>query len=378
MKRILLPVLFVSLTFWGTSWAQLSTPDPFLSTASSPAGQIFICPAGDGYTIPHEASVITVTLVDASGVPVAGYPGEDIVIERNIPGKIVFCEGGERNYADTDTDAMGMTIFSQAFSGTGCTQGGLRVVVGGIPLEGDPLPLDVISFDMNGDCVVDFRDFVKFSTSYGGAYSYCADFRQDSVVDDLDFIDFYNHYCHPWDPNPPASSFAMAGEIGLFFDTAGTQSGIQGLGTGDTFEFYVVALSAPGGIAGFQYGITFDATNVRITEGTSQFPGISIGGLLANVNMGLFSGCEQISGPTVLVSYQATLWGPVTDSPICLVQSDEVVCNTGPTGPSYISCVDGERLQFNQAYEGCAFINGMGPVASEPTTWGSLKALYRD
>ena len=369
-NRILLFSLTILLVGSTTS-AQLATPDPSLSTAVNIGVSQALMVPGEG----QEILEIVVTLVDATGAPIAGYPKEDIRFESVIPGELIFCEG--RDHALVDTDAMGVTRILTTFSGGGCTQSGVKVVVGGVTLAGTPLSIDVASPDMNGDLLVDFRDFVEFSPAFGGAYSSCADLNFNGIVNIDDALALYDYLCRTCPSGTPISNTTMAGEIGVFFDTAGTQTGIQGLNPGDNFEFHVVAFSAPGGIAGFQFGVTVDDANVTVS-GYSTSPGLDIGDVHLNPMIGLYNGVEQISSPTLLASFQATLTGPVTDSPICLGPPGINQCGSEPSGPAYIRYSDGEWRQFNQAYEGCAYINGYGPVATEATSWGSLKAIFRD
>ena len=163
--------IFATFILVAVTVAQAQTPDPTLSTAVSLGGSIFITPAGDGRTLvdastgtgPVDAT-ITVTLLNANNAPVVGYPKEQIRVESVLAGELVFCTDG--NIADAETDANGLTTFSGTFSGGGCTQGGLQVVVGGVPLAGPPLAINVNSSDLNGDLRVDLFDIEAYLTIF--------------------------------------------------------------------------------------------------------------------------------------------------------------------------------------------------------------------
>lgn len=375
-------VVLASVSLAAATLGQAGVPDLSLSTATSAGGQIMICPAGDGDRLDNAGATITVTLVDASHDPVVNFSYEDIWIESIAPGELTFCAGG--NTADASTDVNGMTTFSGSFNGGGCTQNGLHVMVNGSPLVGSPLSIEVNSPDMNGDLRVDLCDYMAFRRAYlSGAYDFCGDINHDGVVNVFDITPFAVH-AFPCDECPsgtPAPNITTSGEIGVFFDEEGTETGIIGVPMQPaTFDFYVVALSAPDGMLGFTFGIYVDEANVGVVSADVMAAGaIDVtAGVGPRDTVVELSDCLLITGPTVLVHYQAILINDVSDSPIHLGPPDRELCDSDPTGPAYLTCSgDCDWRLFDQAYEGDSYINGMGPIATETTSWGQLKALFR-
>jgi hypothetical protein len=377
-SRILITALFLLITSVTTATvARTGVPDYELSTAVSNGGSIYICPAGDGQTLAGAGATITVTLLDASGLPIANYPLEDVWVESLEPGALVFCPGG--NLADANTDVSGVTTFSGTLAGGGCTREGLVVYVAGAALVGPPLEIEVNSPDITGDLVVDHCDKILFSEAFLGAYSFCADYTHDGMVNIADMADFAAHFCSVCQGvSDPV--IVESGEIGVFFDMAGTQTGIMGLTPDTVFDFYVVATLAPGNLRSYQFGITLDTANVSVVAknvmpvGSYDFAE----GDLYNAVVTPVGDCLPVAGPTVLTHFQAVILTSVADSPICLGPPNQALCDFNPQEASYLTCEsDCDWRQFYPAYQGCAYINGMGPVANESTTWGALKALYR-
>jgi hypothetical protein len=378
-SRILITALFLLTTLLTTSAFALSgIPDLELSTAVSNGGSIYICPAGDGQTLAGAGATITVTLIDGIGAPIANFPFEDLWVESLEPGALVFCPGG--NLADANTNASGETTFSGTLIGGGCTQGGLVVYVSGAALVGPPLEIEVNSPDINGDLVVDYCDSILFTQAFLGAYTFCADFNHDGIINISDILGFTPHFCSICQgASVPVA--VESGEIGIFFDTAGTQTGILGLTPDTVFDFYVVATSAPGNIRSYQFGITLDTGSVSVVA-KNVMPAGSYDFAESdpyNAVVTPLGGCLPVAGPTVLTHFQAMILTTVADSPICLGPPNQALCNFNPQEASYLSCEnDCDWRQFYPAYQGCAYVNGMGPVVSESTTWGGLKALYRN
>ncbi len=151
-------------------------PDYYLSTAqmaySGPEAVTLLCvPDGSGDALTEARltagnlvdATITVTLVDGAGVPVSGYPYEDIYLASIEPG-FVACTGGAN--ADHNTDALGMTTFTGPFKAGGHSESGCRVLINGAPLVGSDLNLHFVSPDINGDLQVNLSDVGLFSSVY--------------------------------------------------------------------------------------------------------------------------------------------------------------------------------------------------------------------
>jgi hypothetical protein len=174
---------------------------PCLSTASSAGGVLLVCPAGDGPTLAEVGATISVTVMDPSGNPVPYvYPG-DFWID-GTPFGTRTCRGSYSSAADGYPDASGYTTMSGSIAAGGyCV--GVYVIAEGIAIQyGDcdnPLPVTLVSPDINNDQVVDSEDFALFAVAYEGGGTTVdprMDFNGDGTIDSLDFTMFGNHYLH--------------------------------------------------------------------------------------------------------------------------------------------------------------------------------------
>jgi len=364
-------IIFASVIIWTTAAATTGVPDPNLCTATSPGGAMYTCPTGDGETLASAGASILVTIVDSQAVPIAGLPAADIWVESAVAGDLTFC--GSSNIADGPTDANGQTTISGNLAGGGFTQGGLVVYVQGLLITGSPaMAIDVNSIDINGDLAVDLCDIALFAEDIGST-NFRSDLNHDGFVNLFDISIFSLHQCHTCIPEP---DYPFNGEIGIFFDAAGTQTGITGIDVGVPFNVYVVAFDATGGIAGYQFGITVDS-NIQLGDAVVYPAGATnhaAGGSDVRVTTG--GNCLPEVGAVLLVEYQAVLTDVVNNGSVCLMPASSA-CPSEPDGPAYLDCVNdcGWRA-FNTAYEGCAVVNGTGPVADTHTSWGAVKALY--
>ncbi|RKZ14134.1 hypothetical protein DRQ50_09500, partial [bacterium] len=171
-------------------------PDLNQSTAVTAATQpvsIFVLPDGSGDPLSNAHifgdgqadATITLTLRDGYGIPIAGYPAEDMWLETEMGG-LRFCEGS--GIADANTDANGITTFSGPFRGGGYSDldGGeplFVVVAGDILTSGPGFQIGFNSADINGDLQVDAADEDLFTSDFFGSYNYRSDFNWDGVVD---------------------------------------------------------------------------------------------------------------------------------------------------------------------------------------------------
>jgi hypothetical protein len=161
-------------------------------TAATQPVSIFVLPDGSGDPLGNARlfgggaadATITLTLYDALGNPIAGYPAQDMWLETTAGG-LQFCEGS--GIADANTDANGMTTFSGPFRGGGQSDYGgneqLYVMVAGEWLaSGLPFQIYFNSADINGDLRVDAADEDLFTSDLFGSYNYRSDFNWDGVV----------------------------------------------------------------------------------------------------------------------------------------------------------------------------------------------------
>lgn len=139
---------------------------------------------------------ITVTVFDGAEPPqlVQIYPSEDIWLQSvGMTGETGLspCFGG--NTADYSTLADGTTQFQLPLSAGGYSTNATTVVINGNAV---PQTVDISwnSADINGDLVVDGKDFQLFAGHYGAASDYQADLYFDGTVNGIDFQRFVSWY----------------------------------------------------------------------------------------------------------------------------------------------------------------------------------------
>lgn len=198
-KRLLSLVAAGILVLGLTSLAMAGIPDPNNSTAQSGTGCIDITPGGNGPTLANEGLSISVSVMDASpspGLPIPGYPFQDIWWDDPGTGELSMCQGG--SVADANTDGFGNTTISGAAAGGGWTLSGCRVYLAGVAVLGGPtaglLGLDVNSPDINGDLIVNLVDLGAFSQDFNNpAYNFRSDFTCDGIENLADVGRFAIH-----------------------------------------------------------------------------------------------------------------------------------------------------------------------------------------
>lgn len=196
-KRLLSLVAAGILVLGLTSLAMAGIPDPDNSTAQSGSGCIDITPGGNGPTLGNEGLTISVSVVDAGGLAIPGYPFQDIWWDDNGNGDLAMCQGG--SVADANTDASGNTTISGSAAGGGWTQAQCRVYLAGVAVLGPALtngllPLEVNSPDINGDLKVDLVDLGAFAQDFNNPpYDFRSDFTCDGVENLADVGRFAIH-----------------------------------------------------------------------------------------------------------------------------------------------------------------------------------------
>jgi len=174
---------------------------------SSSSGVILGCPKGDGPSLASKGLTISVRILDGYGNGIPGILKKDIWL---VGDGLTGCPNGSEGpilVADAPTDANGSTTISGVPKASGCSDGGLYVVVrvsGSSFVLGDQggpectalwVPIEVRSPDMNADGVVDVSDYNQFSDIYQhGPYQECADFNGDGTISLSDFSMFSVHY----------------------------------------------------------------------------------------------------------------------------------------------------------------------------------------
>lgn len=193
-KRLLGLAVAGSMVLGLAATATAGVPDLTQSTAAGPAStvQVQITPAGLGTNLGSAGATVSVTVRDANGTAIAGYPFQDMTLNDIGNGDLNICPGGST--ADANTNASGESSFSGNISGGGFTQAGLQVYLGGSPLNGAALNIDVNSADINGDRAVNISDVGEFAADFiSGVLVFRSNFVADSQLSISDVGEFATH-----------------------------------------------------------------------------------------------------------------------------------------------------------------------------------------
>ncbi|MFN2370740.1 MAG: hypothetical protein ABR506_06230 [Candidatus Krumholzibacteriia bacterium] len=125
-------------------------------------------------------ATVTLTLRDGLGVPIVGFPFQDMWLE-SADGGMVACGGNAT--ADQNTDANGVTFWVDPLFAGGQSSALTLVMVNGDPLTSNSgLQISFNSADINGDGVVNLSDGGFFTQDLFGVYNYRSDFNYDALV----------------------------------------------------------------------------------------------------------------------------------------------------------------------------------------------------
>lgn len=348
-----------------------------LSSATGSGGHILMCPDGD--TVGGVVS-IQVTLLDINGDPEVGYLAENIQAKAVAPGFLTFCDDSLLT-ADADTDENGQTTITKTLGAGGGYSEGLHVHILEGQITSTPLDFQINSFDTDGDLDFGICDIINIWVDiFSATYNFRSDFYYDGEVNLIDFSEMRPHFdgCHSCSTEPLGPS-ETAGEVGIFFDTAGTQTYIQEILPGDLITAYVVALSAPDGIAGYAFKVEYDPGIILLNDPTLYPAGALVISRGDNVIATTGPDCLPDTGPVVLARYQVYMLDEGSDITMCLTQADDI-CWPAADKPAYMVCGEVCEWRYFGSYyppDECARINPI-IVTTEGTTWGTLKALFRD
>ena len=185
------------------------------STATSAAGILFSCPAGDGETLGRWGLTISATLLSYMDVPQANVPSSDMWL--------VGCNAGLRlcstasPFQPNATDNNGHIVLDGILSVSGCDNSGLHLVVQGaqlfscVPIQvrtpdlkssGAPGPAPCGGDQICPDGRVNLADYSFFVTHYpissnpAPPYFACADLAlpYENPIGLADFSRFANHF----------------------------------------------------------------------------------------------------------------------------------------------------------------------------------------
>jgi len=179
---------------------------------------------------------------------------------------------------------------------------------------------------------------------------------------------------------PAFAGLPQAGDLGVFFDAAGTQTGRTGVAPFVGFNVYVMAFDVPGGMEAYEFTIQMPVGALVSAGRVLPAGATDFGTGDDNFIVGTGGICRGASGPFALVTYNGVLFlGPVNaDTPLCLVGGTP---SSFPNGaPGYLVCNSpGNLRNFGFAYTGCSMINpasGQGPIPDAAQSWGSVKANF--
>jgi hypothetical protein len=171
-------------------------------------------------------------------------------------------------------------------------------------------------------------------------------------------------------------------DMGVFFDQAGTQTTACWASFTQTNHFYAVAFDID--LAGFELGLIIDPTIIIFNSAMVAGAGpINVGAAPDNWIVGTGSCVSGVGGAVVLLDFTAGYFvAPVADLLICVTPSSPA--SLQPAVPAYLTC-QSDILPFGVAAsgspdypDGCGVLcpTGEAPIATDATSWGSLKGAY--
>ena len=172
------------------------------------------------------------------------------------------------------------------------------------------------------------------------------------------------------------------GDVGIFFDPAGTQT------TGTItpfvpFTIYLVAFDLPGGVAGHEGSLQTNlAPSAALVSSIILGPApLKVGGPL-NWICGL-GGCVPGGGPVLLAEFTFLATIPQTD--VLFSVGPSTPSSFAPAAPGWLTCGSdiipfGVAVSGNGEYPDGASVGnptGLAPVAVQEESWGGVKSLFR-
>ena len=183
-----------------------------------------------------------------------------------------------------------------------------------------------------------------------------------------------------------APAFAVGtpqpGDLGVFFDAAGTAMARVGVAPFVPFNMYVVSFEVPGGMEAYEFSVTVPAGAIFTGSPSRLLPAGATDFGVGDDNFIVGTGgvCQVTAGAFALVVYQGMMFlaAPAGNSQVCMAGATP---SSFPNGlPGYLVCNSpGNLRNFGAAYTGCAVINptsGEGPIPTDAQTWGSVKASF--
>lgn len=175
-------------------------------------------------------------------------------------------------------------------------------------------------------------------------------------------------------PVPPTSPLTE-GQIGLFYNTAGTQT--CGSPAGAT-SLYLVARVPSGGVSQFTIPYLSQVSGPGFLVLGTEFPpgGPFIGGAAQDACANAYSPspptCPVAQGDLIVVA-KINVLAFGGSGTACFQTYCPTLGGSIPYPPTYLSC-NGSPGTFAGSL--CIGVN-QSPVAVEPVSWGAVKAIYR-
>ena len=173
------------------------------------------------------------------------------------------------------------------------------------------------------------------------------------------------------------------GDVGVFFDPAGTTSTACWPAFTTTNQFWVAGFDLEEGVRGYELGLIIDPTIIIFASVMDQ-PGGTINIGAAPHNWIVWTGaCLDGSGVFSLLRFTAGYFVPsVADLLVCTTSSTP--SSFVPATPGYLTCAD-QLVPFGVAQngsgiypDGCGVIcpSAEAPIPADSFSWGSVKASY--
>jgi hypothetical protein len=170
----------------------------------------FACPAGDTPSFLAFGWWVQICVLDVDGLGIENVPPGDLwFLDCDPLADLNLCGVSASSFADSLTNAAGMTSMSNgSLSAGGCVDGLALVIQGFTVLDSATTctsdfccPIWVRSPDITGDLLVDLSDLALFGICFAAATvppaDPCCDFNLDNLIDLSDLALFAFHFGPP-------------------------------------------------------------------------------------------------------------------------------------------------------------------------------------
>jgi hypothetical protein len=202
MSRVLITILSLSSLLLNAP-AGAKPINQCASSVTTTGGVLLVCPQGDGPTLADIGATIDfVVMVGSDPVPYPSHamPPSDIWVS-SMDNRGLLCRGSYSSDADDWLDENGHGTISGSIAASGYADR-VYVVAAGMAIQGtdecdNPIPLVLVSPDIDGDSVVNLGDVGILATGLtSGGHDPRIDFNGDGVLNVVDLSMFAEHYLH--------------------------------------------------------------------------------------------------------------------------------------------------------------------------------------